>query len=211
MELLKFLLNNLFLSAVILNIGIYAKDKDNGIKLTSPILAVIDGLPGILDEHTIHKTLYVRQELMRLQFGILDKKTKERKPQHMFQGKAYTLGGLVKLEKNNPSLREELNKLLYKIREEFIIITDPFVAESKGTKQQMMILITESCKKRKRMNSLLLNWHEDNEKESLIKNATSFKIFDQFCTDLSNFLKDLVISCPKAFHKFKEWQAKQNK
>lgn len=182
--------------------------KDNGIKLNSPILAVIDGLSGVLDEHTIHKTLYVRQELMKLQYGILDK-NKKRQPQHLFQGRLYTLKQLVKLEKENPKLNQELSKVLNKIREDFIKITAPFIAESRGAKPQMMILITESCKARNRMNSLLLHWQEDNEKENLMKTANTIKIFDTFCTDLTNFLKDLVKSCPKAFNKFKDWQARQ--
>lgn len=183
--------------------------KDNGIKLTSPILAAIDGVPNILDEHTIHKALYVRQEINKILLGILDKNNK-RQPQYNFNGRLYTVKQLVKLEKEKGSSKA-LNDLFEKIRGDFIRITEPFVAESRHTKKQMMALITESCKKRNKPNSLLFHWGDDNEKENMIKNVTNFKIFDTFCTDLSDFLKDLVISCPKAFQKFKDWQAKQGK
>jgi hypothetical protein len=78
----------------------------------------------------------------------------------------------------------------------------------------MIILIGESCEKHNRSNSLLLDWARiegDDETESFNKQVTNFTIFHEFCTDLVNFLEDLIRSCPKAQQQFKKLMLEQKK
>lgn len=82
----------------------------------------------------------------------------------------------------------------------------PFLAHARGAKEPMFMLISESCTKRNRVNSLLFNWTKSNEDEMVgfDKAVTSFALFDEFCSDLITFLGDLVQNCPKARAQFEQ-------
>lgn len=201
-------------------------DKSGAYKLKSPVLKLIDGVPGIMDEHTIHKTLYIGQEVTKFMHGITDKKTKEKLPQHKFNNHLYTLKQLVKIEKEYLSkysnlkqtnssqykkTMEPLKESLKVAKTNFQRITDPFLKDARGSKQQMVELIKESCKLRNRMTSKLLTWSESSERDSFNKNIKTFHDLDVFCLDLTNFLKDLINSCPKAYKKFLAWKQHNKK
>ena len=65
----------------------------------------------------------------------------------------------------------------------------------------MIKLVEESCRKRDKMDSFLLNWAEQKvgqEEEGFDRYITDATKLDSFCVDLLNFLGDLVRSCPKA-------------
>lgn len=209
--------NRLQILILLLNINLNILPAQNSdelstIKLKSHVLALIDGIPGIMDEHIIHKTVYIGQEIHKFQHGVYNKETKKRDPQHKFDQNLCSLKELVVLEdkfkeNNDTKSLEELNKTLVKLKEEFQEITGPFIKDAQGSKQQMIELISEFCHHPKinRKKSLLLNWAEStNEQESLKRNVTSIKILDQFCNDLTDFLKVLVRSCPKALKKYQE-------
>jgi hypothetical protein len=77
----------------------------------------------------------------------------------------------------------------------------PFNDHARGVQKLIIALTEESCSKRNRGDSFLLTWGEcpeGKEVEMLTKQMTSVKQFDQFLTDLVNFLKDIIYSCPKA-------------
>lgn len=185
-------------------------DHTHPILLESPVLKIVDGVRGLMDETNVHKLIYMCQQIASFQFGVLDNKTKKRTPQHKVIDKYFTLKELVEIEESNfknksEMEKKEFQKLLLELKDSFMNLTRPFLNDARGTRQQMYELIKESCYKRKRFDCLLLNWIGDNEEESSFKkNVTSFRILDIFCSDLTNFLKDLLYSCPKARAKFKE-------
>jgi len=209
------LLSYLFL--ISLNLLVCSNDK--GIILESPILSKIDGLKGLMDEHKIHKCLYTAKEISKIQYGLIDKKTKNRYPQYEFNKKFYTLKDLVKIERKyissgNQEKLKELNSILEKVKKDFLSFSNKLMDDAKGTQEYMFELIKESCIKRKRFDSCLLNWAKNShltQEQSLNKDVKSLNDMDIFCTDLNNFLKDLVRSCPKAFERFKEWRKNQKK
>lgn len=188
-------------------------EKD-GYVLSSPILKFIDGIPGVMDAKVMHKTIYIGQELTKFMYGEIDKKTKERVPQHSFNNRLYTLKQLVKIEKELTDKKQNQNLSLLKtslekVKSDFQKVTSPFIKEARGTRQQMVELIKESCKLRHRTDSALLAWSETNELDGFNKSIVSFKQLDTFCVDLINFLKDLKASCPKAYKQFLAWKQKQ--
>lgn len=111
-----------------------------------------------------------------------------------------------------------LKECLELVKEDFQAAVCPFLSNARNTKEPMIILITESCEKRNRPDSLLLDWAQmegEEETESFNKQVTSFAILYLFCDDLANFLGDLTRSCPKAFRQFmemkKKWEEEQKK
>lgn len=116
-------------------------------------------------------------------------------------------------------VKEQQSKLaqhLTIVKKDFEDAVSPFLANARNTKEPMIMLISESCEKRNQPDSLLLDWAKlegEEECNSLNKQVTSFNIFYQFCTDLNDFLSDLVRSCPKAFKQFmemkKKWEAEK--
>lgn len=193
--------------------------------LKSEVLKCIDGT-ALMNEYTIHKIIYIGQEISKFQNGLVDKKKpNERKANHNFQGKVYTLKELVKVEQTHEEKYRQLKdrnvtqyeaelkpvkEVLAKLKEEFVAITNPFLGDARGTHQQMMELIKEFCQKRKRPDSVLLTWNKaGNEQDSFRTHVTSLKLLDTFCSDLTLFLQDLIRSCPKSFALFKEWEKKQ--
>ncbi len=77
----------------------------------------------------------------------------------------------------------------------------PFNDHARGVQKLIVALIEESCIKRNRKDSFILTWGEcpeGKELEVLTKQLVTIKQFDTFLTDLVNFLKDIIYSCPKA-------------
>lgn len=181
--------------------------------LNSPILHLIDGITGLMDEHTICKTLHLGRELSKLQLGNVDSVTKKRVAQYSYNGKLYTLKELVKLEKEwlaaNSDGKSPFDEILQKIKGDFEAATNPFMKEARGTRQHMIRLIEDWSKLRKRTDSQLLKWSEGTENESFRRDVNTLEKLDVFCTDLTSFLKDLVRCCPKACEKFRSWQKMQ--
>jgi hypothetical protein len=77
----------------------------------------------------------------------------------------------------------------------------------RGAKNILIVLIQEDCEKRNRPESLLLEWaktKEGHETTMFEQRINSFHDYYHFCTDLVNFLLDLIHSCPKAENQFKD-------
>lgn len=111
--------------------------------------------------------------------------------------------------------KHNLRTCLLEVKKEFEEKIAPFEKNARGAKDQMLYLMTESCQKHNRPDSGLLTWadtQEGNEMVYVRDHINTFYAFDQFCTDLLNFLEDLMRSCPKAWKQFKQQldAAKQN-
>jgi hypothetical protein len=100
-----------------------------------------------------------------------------------------------------------LNELLLKIKQEFEVKTADYAEGARGTKQQMLVLIKESCEKHNHPQCFLLKWgavDEAHEHDILYKEISDMQEMYAFCLDLTNFLEDLSRSCPKARAQFKK-------
>lgn len=172
------------------------------VTLKAESLALLDGIPGLIDEHKIHDIIYIGRAITQLQAGSSNKKGR-----FAFNGKQYTLHQLVELEKQNKS---QLKPMIPVVVADFEKITTPFLAKAQGTKHFMIKLIAEWCSKAGRSTSGLLEWAHLNsgtEKEVFHRSIKSLNDLDVFCDDLLHFLKDLVRSCPKARDRYDRWKA----
>ncbi len=195
-----------------LMVGINLGAADRCIKLNSPVLGVIDGIKGLMDDKNVHKILYLGQLLNIILYGEKDSKTKNRIPQHEYMGKKYTLEQLVSVEesvnKNSPEypkVKAELEKTLAKLKDQFALMVKPVLLDAKGASQQMHELIDAFIVQWG--DSVLKYWKIDkNEIESLHKRVVSLKVYFTMCYDLYHFLTALLCSCPKAVQMYKDSQ-----
>lgn len=169
-------------------------------------IAFLDGHHGRIDGEIFGLMASVRQKIQTLVFGVRDTINKNKRVgQYLFKGTAYTVHELVTLEEtyhNDP----EFITLLEQVKIDFENLVSQFISSARGTKQYLIHLIEESCKRRNRMDSILLTWADAKEEDetALFKTqVTSFKELNLFCSDLMNFLEDLMVSCPKAMGQFK--------
>ena len=127
--------------------------------------------------------------------------------QYLINGKLYSIKELMFLEKNAPdSLQKELALCLDIAKKDLHKLSRPFLDTIHSFKYQILELIKESCKKRGIDTTLLLRWSEaaQGEEEKIFnEDVTSFALYNKFCTDLLNFLVDLIRSCPKGMAQFK--------
>lgn len=182
--------------------------------LTDPKLKLVDGFSWAMDGKQYKKTMKFRLQLNQRRFG--------EKTQHglvgiyTFEGTKYSLQMLIELEekysKNSTSADQKrlnaLQELLHNtIIEEFVELSQPFLADARGAKKDMMALITEWSIKAARKDSHLLEWgasKEGEETQVVRTKIKTIKEFDQFCCDLVYFLETLMRSCPIATEQFKE-------
>jgi hypothetical protein len=200
----------------------------SALRLTNGVLPSIDGITGLLDKDKIHKSVFTGQMLMIFMNGGNPKSipmdslefegkrhSLEKLLIHKFKGEVYSLKALAELEEaGKPADKAALKDILKKLKQKFHVVMSLNLQEALGTKKMVLPLIKESCQKRNRPDSLLIKWgevKEGREHESLEQNVTSLKIFYVFCTDLLNFLKDIVESCPKARKQYEEWKKHQAK
>lgn len=84
--------------------------------------------------------------------------------------------------------------------EDFLTMTAPFMGFMRF-KDQLLGLIQESCDHRHNKNCFLLRWGEEEAgKEGALirREIKTFKGFEKFCIDLTDYLGDMAESCPKA-------------
>ncbi len=181
--------------------------------LEAEILEIVDDFPLGVNPDTVGMIMKLRRDLNKRRFGT--KSANGMEGFYTFEGKKWSLQMLIELEKelsqsNSASDQKRLatlNELFQKIKEEFIDLVKPFLADARGAKGQMVILITEWSVKANRQDSQLLNWShtkEGDETNAVYNKILSIKAFDQFCADLLYFLETLLRSCPKACAHFKQ-------
>jgi len=118
-----------------------------------------------------------------------------------------------RLETEYQERTKVLQEILDSAKEDFLAISEDYVESARGTKEQSLILIKESCDRRGVKNCFILRWgeaEEGNETELLRKDVMTFKEFAKFLYDLSNFLEDMARSCPRSRKKFIDF-VKQNR
>jgi hypothetical protein len=181
------------------------------IKLESKVLSMADGKFFIAD--TIEMLRMFQGRVIKL-FGIPDAEGNST-GNYSFRGKLYGTRELAHLEVElNLQQDKELQRILTQVKSDFLAISKEFESAVRGSKNIMTVLIEESCEKRERLDSLLLEWSQsegDTEDAIFNNRVTTFQAFDQFCVDLLNFFSDLIHSCPKAQAQFKERLAKWKK
>lgn len=205
--------------------------SDQHILLRSPIIEFIDGKSIGINESVINLMLQVRGQIKKILFGkklanghfegpfnfeghmcsVRMLSTLEAKYEHEYQQKKVEFANdkkkLDEAHQSHKELKQKLNALFETAKKEFKSKVTPFAKNARGAKEQMIMLISESCTKRSRPDSLLLRWadtDEHTEMKFFDEQVMSFKELDQFCIDLANFLGDLMHSCPKAMAQYEK-------
>ena len=186
------------------------------IHLKDEVLHVLDGIKEAMDGAAIWDIERVRYSIRIMEMGKKDKKSKSYVGQFEFEGKKVTLKELAEIEveaEKNKDLEkiQSLKPILNEAIERFIKSTVEFLEKSKDTKHLVIKLMEESCQRRNRMNSTILTWAETdgNEEAMFKKNVTSIQALNTFFKDLSDFLGDLIVSCPKGYAQFKKMLREQ--
>ena len=181
------------------------------IQLESKVLSMADGKFFVAD--TVEMLRMFQGRVTKL-FGTTDA-AGNKTGNYMFRGHLYGTRNLAQLEMDHNLQHDpELQKVLAQVKADFLAISKEFESAVRGSKNIMTVLIEESCEKRGRFDSLLLEWSQANdETEDAIfnKKVNTFQAFDQFGVDLMNFFSDLISSCPKAQQQFKDRLAKWKK
>lgn len=184
--------------------------------LTDRILKIVDGLPGLMDETKIRNTLWLIKEIKQVQeghyrvnaAGELDPSRGSTVKDFVFRGKKQNIKTLIELETQVKTFSEteksEFKELFRTMKDYFDLVNQVLAPEAAGTHDFMYKLTQEFCRKHNRPDSILLDWNKGDELELYRKSVTSFQIFFTWSSDLMNFLKDLIASCPKAFAAYKK-------
>lgn len=189
--------------------------------LYAEILEIVDGFALGVNGTTVGMIMRLRLDLNKRRVG----KTSASQTVvgfYDFEGKKYTLSELVAIEKklmqsNSASDQKRLQTLrqcLSKIITDFVELTKPFLADARGAKGQMIVLITEWASRAHRGDSHLLEWanvEEGKESYAMYQKLTTIALFEQFVDDLLYFLETLLRSCPKACSQFKEMMEQKQK
>ena len=207
---------HLTLAALCLTLIVQNSFANTAIILTSPVIHLVDGKSFGINDIVIGWMLQMRQKVKKIFLG--DQVNGKLVGRYTYNGKKYTARDLVAIESqtNDPSYNPvELREILEHVKQDLEGNFAPFISHAQGAKDQMVMLINESCTLRNRHDSLLPKWGEAKEGNELVffrDQITNFKALDQFCTDLTNFLEDIMRSCPKAWGQFEKKMAdlKQN-
>jgi len=200
--------------------GSHAETRDfPAITLTDPKLKLVDGYSWGMDGKQFKKTMKFRLNMNQYRFG--EKTDHGLVGLFTFEGNKHSLQTLIELEeelmRSNSITDQKRLKALHEylikvIIEEFIELSQPFLADARGAKKDMMALITEWATKAHRKSSYLLDWGASKEGEETQVVRTKIKTvaeFDQFCADLVYFLESLMRSCKIATEQFKDMLKKE--
>ena len=191
--------------------------KDGAIILECPVIKISDGLSIGIDGDEILRMMRVRKEVRKIQLGVPSKESNFVGLYH-WENATYGVKALAEIEKamhgaNDQKGLASLKPVLKKAKEDFVKNVMNFMSAARGAKPMMLLLIKESCNKRKRHDSLLLRWgaaREGEEERQFEDDMVDFAVFDTFCTDLIHFLEDVMRSCPKAWAQFQHMVQQQN-
>ena len=174
--------------------------------LKDPVIKLIDGMRIGVDGEKIGFMLKIRLRIKTMQYGTKIAPNVF-KGEYIFQNKPYSINELVHVESKfktahdaDPKKITELSAVLADAKQDFVKEIMSFMETARGMKKHITKLIDESCKRRDRKDSELRRWgaaKEGHEEKQFNDDIKDFKTFDAFCTDLSNFLEDLIHSCPK--------------
>ncbi len=189
--------------------------KEGAIILECSVIKISDGSSLGIDGEEILRMMRVRKEVRKIQLGVPNTEGNFIGLYHL-NNTDYSVKELAALEtemrENDPAALVSLKPLLKKAKEDFVKHVMSFMNAARGAKPMMLLLIQESCNKRKRYDSVLLRWgaaREGTEERQFDGDITDFRVFDTFCTDLIHFLQDVMRSCPKAWAQFQHMVAQQ--
>lgn len=182
-------------------------DFSQPMTIESHLLEFVDGT-ALID---IGEIIAYARRVRVLHHGKKDAETGETRGIIPFGDKFCTLIELRDMEARKESLSQEEQAAL-EVSRIFVLnryteISAPYMETVKGSKEQMVGLIEKWSVMRNRKDSELLNWSKLGEAEELNafnNNMHSYKTIDQFLTDLTCFLADLVRSCKKSWAHYKE-------
>lgn len=177
--------------------------EDDTIILESPILHMFDGTAVNAD--VIELIGLIRREINKILIGerLEDGSMSGR---YIINGKPHSIKDLLFLEESVSLTVQELKPYLEVAKKDLRASVEPFIETIRSVKNQIVELIKESCKKRNLSTSILLRWSEAGDGEEVRifnEEVISFVRYNEFCTDLLNFLGDLIRSCPKGMAQFK--------
>ncbi len=184
-------------------------NADSKIRLESSFVRVLDGWP--IDGRTLFDCAFLIKKMREINYGkVVKRQPIDREGLYIFRGKKYGIAELAKLEKElaqDQKAQQELQAILHTVKNEFSVLTMPFVDKIKNHKTPILKLMLESCTKREVPNSFMLNWADTpggKEAESFERQMTTLTQLSQFLHELCNFMEDLFYSCPKAQKQFYE-------
>lgn len=190
----------------------HAQQQSQPIVLELEIMRLIDGTSFGVTGHKIKFMLHILLKLDAMLHGEQDSKGNKRGI-YLFEGKPVSIHELSLLEvrhENDQHKKAAFKKLLADIKQDFDTKITPFMKDAHGAKAQLLMLIKQSCEQRGRGDSFLLTWgkaEEGHETDALHNDVLTFHALETFCLDLTNFLKDMINSCPKAVAHYKELKA----
>lgn len=184
--------------------------------LKDPVIHLIDGMTIGINGQKIGFMLQIRRKIQIMQYGT---KITDNPPvlqgTYTFESKLYSIHELAQLEsEKNIVDSDELKQVLMIAKKEFVKEIMSFMGMARDFKNYITRLIDESCKRRNRKNSELRRWSaakDGSEEKQFHEDIQDFKTFNLFCTDLSNFLEDLVHSCPKGQKQLQQMIASHHK
>ncbi len=177
--------------------------EEDTIILESSILHMFDGI--FIDADVIQSIGFIRREINKILIG---EKNSDGLlvGRYLINGKLYSIRDLILIEENaSESLKKELARCLHDAKKDLQNCVGPFIDTIHSAKYQILELIKESCKKRGMDTTTLLRWSEagyGEETKIFNEDIKSFSLYNKFCTDLLNFLGDLVRSCPRGMAQF---------
>lgn len=175
--------------------------------IESDLLEFIDGTPFI----DIGEIIAYARRVRVLHHGKKDATTGETCGIIPFGDRFCTLVELSAMETNINNLSAD-ERVAFENARSFVLnrfteISAPYMESVKGSKKHMVGLIEKWSVMRNRRDSELLNWSHLGEAEELNAfndNMHSYKVIDQFLSDLTCFLADLVRSCKKSWERYKQ-------
>ncbi|HEX2977602.1 MAG TPA: hypothetical protein VHO47_00560 [Candidatus Babeliales bacterium] len=199
----------LSLLIIVLNGPLVANSKP----LQHRALAMVDGLPHPIgvDWKTVDEMVHTIKEVLKGQFGVRQRNSKDRMGIFTFRNSLYSIQGLATLERsaletNDRELLNDLENHLVIFRTSFIEIMRPMLTRLQGLPQRTAHeLMKEWADLHNRHDSIIFEWckHRAGSEEELFHNLiASFKNFDQFCSDVVSFLDDLIKSCPIGYQQY---------
>src|SRR5690606_31181159 len=179
--------------------------QENSIKLESAVIKIADG--SFINADKIEFMRKFRRTLLSIILG--DQLPNGQRKGNGIQALACLEQELEKLPKTKEIIAKQidLEEQLTQAKAYFVIHSNEFIDSGRGAKNILIVLIQEDCEKRNRPDSLLLEWaktKEGHETTMFEQRITTFDAYYHFCTDLVNFLLDLIHSCPKAEIQFKD-------
>lgn len=176
-----------------------AASNDKGpVLLTSKWIELSDGKVFGMNGHKIGRNKKLRFEIVKILVGSANA-SKQYVGLYTYKGTSYSVRQLVQLESAGALPKEDLDQLLYIVKQDCDKLFEGFMADAAGLKKIIFALIKESCEKRNRNGSFLLTWGEAKEeadRQLFHDKIRTFAALDEFLTHLQDFLQDLTHSCP---------------